>query len=106
MGDNATVEFTKENAMKCLCGQCPVQEESACVADKSAAMDAAMKAGDASMPMPSAADFARLYCANGKASCDDLDFTQTCICMECPVYGDNGLRGWKYCERGSAAEVG
>jgi hypothetical protein len=87
--------------MKCVCAECPVQEESSCAADKNAAMEA----GGETMPMPSAADFPGLYCANGKAVCDDLDFTQTCICMECPVYDDNGLRGSKYCERGSAAEV-
>jgi len=103
---NGTVGFSRDNAMKCMCGECPVQEESSCVADKTAAMNAAMEAGGESMPMPSVADFPGLYCANGKAACADLDFTQTCICMECPVYGDNGLRGWKYCERGSANEVG
>ena len=103
---NATVEFTKYNAMKCICGQCPVQKESACVAAKNAALGAAMEAGGDSMTMPAADGVPGLYCASGVSSCDDLDLSQTCICMECPVHDDTSLRGWKYCEHGSATEVG
>jgi hypothetical protein len=103
---NATVGFTEGNVTRCICGQCPVQEDSSCVADKNAALAEAAEAGGESKPMPAAADVPALYCATGVASCDDLDLSQTCICMECPVYDDNSLRGLKYCEGGSAAEVG
>ncbi len=103
---DVTVQFTKDNTMKCLCGRCPVQAESVCVADKSLALAEAMKADGESMPMPSGADVPGVYCATGVAACNDLDVSQTCICMQCLVYGEGGLQGWKYCERGSAAEVG
>jgi hypothetical protein len=98
------VEFTKDNAMKCLCGGCPVQTQSACVAEKSAALKAAMETGMEGMPTPDA--LAGLYCATGTAACDDLDFSQSCHCMSCPVYSDAGLTQWKYCERGAAAAIG
>lgn len=99
----ASVEFTKDNVMKCICGKCPVQAESACIADKSGKLMAGMESGMDEMPAP--ADVPGLYCSTGVASCDDLDFSQDCICPGCPVHVENGLTQWKYCERGSAAEI-
>jgi hypothetical protein len=104
MASVVSVEFTKDNATKCLCGGCPVQKDSVCVAQKQAALGAAME-GETD-GMPSAADLPRLYCATGVATCGDLDFAETCQCMHCPVYRENGLDQWKYCERGAAMSIG
>ena len=57
-------EFTKDNALKCMCSKCPVQLESACVAGKNAAMVKAMEDGMEGMPAPS--DIPGLYCSTGK----------------------------------------
>jgi hypothetical protein len=100
----AGVEFTRDNAMKCMCGKCPVQAQSACVAEKSAKLKMAMESGMDGMP--AVVDVPGLYCANGVAACTDLDFSQRCICSGCLVYKENRLGQWKYCERGSAADVG
>ncbi|MHB1323795.1 MAG: DUF2769 domain-containing protein [Coriobacteriia bacterium] len=52
-------------------------------------------------------DVPRLYCAAGLATCDDLDFDKDCQCPKaCHVYRENDLAQWKYCMRGSAAEIG
>lgn len=99
-----SVDFTKDNMMSCLCGGCPVQAESACVAEKSAALTSELDASSATMP--AAAAVPGLYCATGVAACDDLDFTQTCSCPQCPVYAANALTQWKYCERGDASSLG
>ena len=97
-------EFSRDNVLKCLCGECPVQIESSCVADKNTALETAMGAGLDPMPTPD--DVPGLYCATGTAVCTDLNFAELCICAECPVFTENNLGGWKYCENGSAASVG
>lgn len=99
-----SVQVTRDNALLCLCGGCPVQKPSACSGEKSAALMAAMAVEGADIPGPS--ELAALYCSGGAATCDDMDTSQTCICMGCPIYRASGLDGWKYCERGSAAEIG
>ena len=99
-----SVEFTKDNALKCMCSKCPVQEKSACVAGKNAAMMKAMEEGMEGMP--AASDVAGLYCSTGSATCGDLDVTQNCICSRCSVFSENGLTQWKYCERGNAEAIG
>jgi hypothetical protein len=99
-----SVEFNKDNMMKCICGQCPVQTESACVADKNAMVMSAMESGMEGMPAEDAVP--GLYCSTGIAACDDLDFSKHCICPGCPVFTENGLAQNKYCERGSAATIG
>jgi hypothetical protein len=81
-----------------------VQADSACAADKGAKIAAAMETGMEAMPAPD--DIAGLYCSTGTASCDDLDVSKNCICGGCEVFSANGLKGWKYCERGDAATIG
>lgn len=100
----ASVELTKDNALTCLCSKCPVQAESACVAEKTTSLMVAMEGEMEDMPSP--ADVPRVYCSTGVATCDDLDLSQICICGECPVFEENGLGQWKYCQRGSAASIG
>ena len=100
----AVVEFSKDNAMKCMCSTCPVQAASSCVADKNAKLAAAMTSGMEGMP--AADEVAGVYCATGVASCDDLDLSMGCVCSTCAVFADNQLGQWKYCERGNAASIG
>lgn len=102
------VAFTKDNAMRCLCPRCPVQDGSACAAEKSAKLAAAMEAGSIGTgdAMPTPTEFAGLYCSSGVATCDDLDFALQCICAGCDVFAENGLGQWKYCQRGAASAIG
>ena len=100
----ASVDFTLENAIKCLCGTCPVQADSVCVTEKNTKLGEAMKAGMDGMPSP--ANVAGLYCSTGVATCTDLDFAKQCKCAGCEVFAENGLGQWKYCERGNAATIG
>jgi hypothetical protein len=101
----ASVAFDKVNMDKCNCKMCPVQEKSACSAEKKAKLMAPMQPG-MEMMMPSAADFPGLYCSTGVATCEDLDQTKGCICPSCAVWTDNKLTAQKYCERGSATVIG
>lgn len=94
------VEFSRDNVMKCMCGECPVQADSSCVADKNTGLEEAMTAG--LDPMPAQDQVPGLYCSAGTASCTDLNFAELCICGECAVFIDNKLGGWKYCEQGAA----
>ncbi|MBI5232233.1 MAG: DUF2769 domain-containing protein [Coriobacteriales bacterium] len=113
-----TVAFTADNIMKCQCGNCPVQDESACAADKMQAlapmmeqMQGMMGEGSAMMSaqsgmLPSGEDLPGMYCSSGTATCNDLDFDQNCVCPSCKVYTENDLANWKYCNQGSAEQVG
>jgi hypothetical protein len=58
------------------------------------------------MTLPSAQDMPGLYCATGKAICDDLDYSQSCSCPTCGVWVDNRLDSLKYCGQGSASQIG
>ncbi len=63
--------------------------------------------GPGAMGAPMPGDVPRLYCAAGLATCDDLDFDLDCQCPKtCQVYRENDLAQWKYCMRGSTAEIG
>lgn len=63
--------------------------------------------GPGAMGMPEPKDVARLYCSSGTASCTDLNFAEPCQCPAgCEVYQEYNLTQQKYCERGSADQVG
>jgi hypothetical protein len=72
------VSFTKDNANRCICMECPVQGKSQCARGK----EKASKQGNSLSPQ----DVPRLYCAGGKAACGDIDTKQACICGSCPVW--------------------
>ena len=40
---------------------------------------------------PKAEDMPGPYCANGAASCGDLDYSKTCLCSSCQVFKDFNL---------------
>lgn len=123
-----TVAYNADNIMKCQCTSCPVQDASACATDKKQAMSGMMdkmsamtgagqgmagmsggmsdQQGMSEMMLPSTQDMPGMYCSTGTATCGDLDYTKGCICPTCGVYTDNQLDNTKYCNKGSAAQVG
>ncbi len=78
------VPFTAESVDKCMCGQCPVQQNSSCVKESDSKMEQAKKKN----PMQRE-DIAGLYCASGKAFCNDLNFRTRCNCGTCSIFHDD-----------------
>ena len=102
--DTKRVRFTMDNIGACQCMVCPVQVPSVCTPDDD--MKLLRQMGSGTMT-PDLRSLPRLYCASGTATCGDLDFGQQCLCPKtCAVYRENGLGEQKYCQRGSAAEIG
>lgn len=95
------IKFERENMVRCLCPQCPVQKESECAQNKMKMLQISMKGMS---PEPS--DFPGMYCANGKAICSDLDPDKTCKCINCDVWKENNLNsgqpGIYFCQNGKA----
>lgn len=95
------IKFERENMVKCLCQQCPVQKESECAQNKMKMLQISMKGMS---PEPS--DFPGMYCANGKAICSDLNPHKTCKCINCDVWKENNLNsgqpGIYFCQNGKA----
>ena len=96
------VEFNMENLQKCICKTCPVQAESACAKQKKMKVKDMME----SKKMPDAEMVPGVYCATGKATCDDLDVSKMCQCNECPLWGEYDLASGQpmgyYCRDGKA----
>lgn len=107
--EEGRVPLNNDVMMKCICGTCPVQAESACSRPKLEKM-MKMRAGMSSMeegemggmsmsvaqgPMgemkPNPEDMAGVYCSIGVAACKDLDANKACICRQCQVYKDFNL---------------
>ena len=110
--------------MKCICGMCPVQAESACAKPKiqkviemrdsmkgSEMPDGSMnltqeqmkqmemmKSKPEAMPGP--------YCSIGVSACKDLDMSKGCICHQCEVHKKYSLAAGKpvehFCFNGTA----
>ena len=96
------VPFNKENAMKCICGDCPVQVGSECSRVKMEKVKEAME----QEKMSESNEVPGLYCASGKAACSDLETDKVCICMQCPLWGEynlsDGMPIGYYCRDGEA----
>lgn len=128
-GDNlplfgSKVPLNKDVVMKCMCGMCPVQAESACskpklkmMMDMRASMGmkgsempagsmSAMQSEMSEMKMPSPDQLAGPYCSISKAACNDLDMNKACICNTCQVYKEYKLSSGKpvehFCFNGKA----
>lgn len=93
------VEYTQANIDKCWCGRCPVQIKSACVKDLA---QEAEGVGE----LPSPAQLGGLYCATGRAICDDLDTVNLCNCPACLVWAEHELGANHYCVLGMAEDIG
>jgi len=55
---------------------------------------------------PKPVDYPGMYCANGKAECEDIETEKNCLCNECMVYKEFSLENAKpdflYCSDGKA----
>lgn len=99
--DTYYINFDRENMIRCLCPQCPVQKNSECAQNKMKMLQISMRGMN---PEPS--DFPGMYCANGKAVCDDLDKNKKCNCINCDVWKENDLElkqpNKYFCQNGKA----
>lgn len=89
------VPLGPEVIMRCRCGVCPVQGQSACSEEAKTELLLGVsrnvrekKGGRKSL---SHEEFPGPYCSIGKAACGDLDPSKPCICGTCVVYKDYGL---------------
>ncbi len=99
------VPFSVDNGLKCRCYECGVQEGKSCPTDKMTALGG-MAGMQAMQEMPSPEEVPLVYCSQGVASCDDLDYSRTCICPSCSVWQENSLQQLKYCRDGDASMRG
>lgn len=95
------IDFDRENMIRCLCSQCEVQKESECAQNKMKMLQISMRGMS---PEPS--EFPGMYCANGKAVCNDLDQNKMCNCINCDVWKENNLDSGQnqsyFCKKGKA----
>lgn len=111
--------------MKCICGMCPVQAESACAKPKIQRMmetrasmkDSKMPDGSMSLTQEQMEKMKQMeskpeelpgpYCSIGVSACKDLDNSKGCICPQCEVYKKYSLAAGKpvehFCFNGRAA---
>ncbi|PKL66151.1 MAG: DUF2769 domain-containing protein [Methanobacteriales archaeon HGW-Methanobacteriales-1] len=100
------VEFNMENWEKCICKSCPVQADSKCAREKKMkAMEMMPKLKESKM-MPEPEMVPGMYCANGKATCTDIDVSKMCQCNMCPLWKENDLPNGEpmgyFCRDGAA----
>lgn len=100
------IEFNMANWEKCICSSCPTQAKSDCVKQKKMkAMEMMPKIKESKM-MPEPEMIPGMYCASGKSTCHDSDFSKMCICNECMVWKENSLANGKpmgyFCRDGEA----
>ena len=93
------VEYSRANIDKCWCGRCPVQSHSACVKQLT-------EAANTSAQLPPPAKLGGLYCATGKAVCDDITAINLCNCPACLVWAEHELGANHYCVLGMAEDLG
>ncbi len=85
------IPYIKENIIRCLCPTCPVQENSTCAKEKMMNFQELLQSEDDPKPE----DYPGMYCANGKAECEDIETEKNCLCNECMVYKEFGLENAK-----------
>lgn len=99
--NSSKVPFTAANVSKCICPKCPVQAKSKCVSDQLKTIKEAMSKNQLMHE-----DIPGVYCAAGKATCQDIDLNQSCICGKCTIYADyklaSGKPAYKFCQEGMA----
>ena len=97
-----SVPFTQDNVKNCLCPTCPVQQDSQCVKGKMGNLENAKQSGSSLKP----SDIPAVYCSSGKATCQDIDTSRSCICPDCAVFSrydlNNGKPVMYYCRDGKA----
>ncbi len=85
------IEFNMENWEKCICSSCPTQADSQCVKEKKINAMEMMPKIKESKKMPQPEMIPGMYCATGKGTCDDVDFTKMCQCNLCAIWKENKL---------------
>lgn len=97
-----------ENIQKCICTTCPVQAESKCAKEKAIKMQEIMQkmAESEEITMPAPEDVPGMYCATGKATCNDIDPSKECQCANCLIWEENDLENGQpigvFCRDGKA----
>lgn len=95
------VPFDVATVGQCLCPGCPVQIDSQCIARQRAGLEEAL-----ARDLLKHEEIPGGYCGADKASCTDIDPTQTCLCAGCPVFERYDLAaaqpGGFYCREGAA----
>jgi hypothetical protein len=90
-GTDFVVPYARKNINRCKCSQCPVQADSQCAQDKITRSGQAME----NLPegeVPSPEDVPGVYCSEGKARCNDIEFDRQCICYTCDVWKEYDLK--------------
>ncbi len=87
----AKVDYNLENMLKCICCKCEVQTRSSCAKSRTNKIQKIEAKGLEAIPIFEPKEFPWLYCATGKAECQDLDFKKECKCKECKVWIENNL---------------
>jgi hypothetical protein len=85
------VDYNLENMLKCVCCKCEVQTKSICAKEKTREIQKIEAKGLEAIPLFEPEEFPWLYCATGKAHCDDLNFKENCKCKDCKVWKENKL---------------
>ena len=100
------VDYNLENMLKCICCKCGVQTRSICAKERTKKIQKVEAKGMEAIPLFKPEEFPWLYCATGKASCQDLNFEEECKCKDCKVYTENHLDKLDpeefYCKNGKA----
>lgn len=104
-GTDFLVPYNEENINRCKCPQCPVQADSQCVQNRLQISRQEMEnAPEGEAPNPE--DVPGVYCSEGRASCQDLDFGKQCICGSCEVWKEFDLKDANpnnhFCRQGRA----
>jgi len=103
--ENSKVPYNLENIKKCLCPKCPVQVDSKCSMAKLKSLTKGLEsAREGEVPEPQ--NVPGLYCSTGKATCQDLNPHEQCICPTCSVWKKHNLQNVQpvmyFCQRGKA----
>ena len=95
------IPFILDNVGKCLCPGCPVQGKSQCVSGLKSGLNQAVKKN----PLKHE-EIPGQSCGAGKATCMDLDPSQSCMCGGCAVFTQynlaKGQPAWYFCRDGAA----
>ena len=86
-----TVDYNLDNMLKCICCKCKVQTKSICAKIKTEKIQKIEAKGLEAIPLVEPKEFPWLYCATGKALCNDLNFSEKCKCPDCKVWKENNL---------------
>lgn len=104
-GTEFVVPYVKENINRCRCSQCPVQTNSRCAQSEVQSTKQTLKNAPAG-EVPDPENVPGVYCSEGTATCQDLDFDRQCICSSCEVWKEYDLKNANpnnhFCQHGRA----